>query len=99
MKLWSHEVRHVAQLDSEKCQGLVGTLGIKFRKQGDTWKPLSQCHVNSDINNHVTLGYLNSSKHSSPESQISEIISCLRLVKGIGTVDLRVKQYSTLWLS
>jgi hypothetical protein len=35
----SRQEGNVAQLDSDKCQGLVGTLGMKVMNQGDMWKP------------------------------------------------------------
>jgi hypothetical protein len=77
----------VAQLDSDKCQGLVGTLGTRFMNQGDTWKPLSLCHVSNDINYNITLGDLNLEKHSSLKFQISEVTSSRRSEWGVGAVD------------
>jgi hypothetical protein len=61
----SRQQGHVVQLDSDKCQGLVGTLGMKVMNQGDTWKPLSQCHMSTvtstatSLQEYVTLGDLN----------------------------------------
>jgi hypothetical protein len=46
----------MVQLDSDKCQGLVETLGTKVMIQGDTWKPLIRSHSDSEIKNHVTMG-------------------------------------------